>query len=192
MLFIFSALDVNPKSANYKSLNMKPYYQLANIWHNKAAESELFIREPDINMQDYLNDIKWNEAGLVAAIAQDYKTGEVLMMAWMNRESLALTVIEQRAVYWSRSRNKLWRKGESSGHEQLIKTIALDCDGDALLLSVEQKGEIACHTGRRSCFYRTLNYSQNNAQNYSPNSSLNSAQWETSSDIIKNPDEIYK
>ncbi len=127
-------------------------------------------------MQDYLNNIKWNEAGLVAAIAQDHKTGEILMMAWMNKESLELTVNEQRAVYWSRSRNQLWRKGESSGHEQLIKSISLDCDGDALLLSIEQKGGIACHTGRRSCFYRTLK----------------SEQWETTAEVIKNPDEIYK
>ena len=131
-------------------------------------------------MPNYINDIKWNEAGLVAAIAQDHKTGEILMMAWMNYESLALTVKEQRAVYWSRSRNKLWRKGESSGHEQLIKSISLDCDGDALLLSVEQKGGIACHTGRRNCFYRELSSETGNEQ------------WQITADVVKNPDEIYK
>jgi phosphoribosyl-AMP cyclohydrolase len=107
-------------------------------------------------MQEYLNQIKWNEAGLVAAIAQDHLTGEVLMLAWMNRESLQLTIEELRAVYWSRSRNEIWRKGETSGHVQKIKSIALDCDGDALLLRVEQVGGIACHTGMRSCFHREL------------------------------------
>lgn len=127
-------------------------------------------------MQDYLDQIKWNEAGLVAAIAQDHLTGNVLMMAWMNRESLALSISEQRAVYWSRSRQQLWRKGESSGHEQLLKAIAIDCDGDALLLSVEQKGGIACHTGRQSCFYRELK----------------DGQWQTTKTVIKNPGEIYK
>ena len=100
------------------------------------------------------NHIKWNEAGLVAAIAQDWQTGEVLMMAWMNAESLALTLKEQRAIYYSRSRQSLWRKGEESGNVQQLKELRLDCDGDTVLLKVEQVGGIACHTGRRSCFYR--------------------------------------
>ncbi len=97
----------------------------------------------------------WNADGLLPAIAQDADTGEVLMMAWMNAEALALTLKEQRAVYWSRSRQSLWRKGESSGHVQKLVSIHLDCDGDTVLLRVEQVGGIACHTGRRSCFFYT-------------------------------------
>lgn len=98
--------------------------------------------------------IKWNEQGLVAAIAQDWQTGEVLMMAWMNPQALQLTLQEQRAVYYSRSRSELWRKGESSGNVQKLKELRVDCDGDTVLMQVEQIGGIACHTGRRSCFYR--------------------------------------
>lgn len=101
----------------------------------------------------FLDAIAWNADGLVPAIAQDATTGAVLMLAWMNRESLALTLREQRAVYWSRSRARLWRKGEESGHVQRLLDIRLDCDGDTLLLKVEQVGGIACHTGRPSCFY---------------------------------------
>jgi phosphoribosyl-AMP cyclohydrolase len=101
----------------------------------------------------FLDDVTWNADGLVPAIAQDATTGAVLMLAWMNRESLALTLREQRAVYWSRSRGRLWRKGEESGHVQRLIDIRLDCDGDTLLLKVEQAGGIACHTGRLSCFY---------------------------------------
>lgn len=123
----------------------------------------------------WLDQIKWNSDGLVAAIAQDHKTGRVLMMAWMNRESLALSVAEKRAVYWSRSRQAIWRKGESSGHTQLLYDISLDCDGDALLLQVEQQGGIACHTGRQSCFYR----------------GLENDQWTSREAIIKDPDAIY-
>lgn len=124
---------------------------------------------------DWLNDIQWTDDGLVPAIAQDADTGEMLMMAWMNRESLALTVQENQAVYWSRSRGKLWRKGESSGHQQILRDIRLDCDADVILLKVEQKGGIACHTGRRSCFYRTLK----------------DGQWVTVDPVIKDPDSIY-
>ena len=124
---------------------------------------------------DWLNDICWTEDGLVPAIAQDADTGDILMMAWMNQESLALTVQEQQAVYWSRSRGKLWRKGESSGHQQVLRDIRLDCDADVILLKVEQKGGIACHTGRRSCFYRTL-------QN---------GEWVTVEPVLKDPDSIY-
>lgn len=119
--------------------------------------------------------IKWDEQGLVPAIAQDYQSGRVLMMAWMNRESLMLTQQEQRAVYWSRSRQSLWRKGESSGNVQKIHDIYLDCDGDVLLLKVEQLGAIACHTGRESCFYRQLQGDQ----------------WQTVDDVIKSPEEMY-
>ncbi len=109
------------------------------------------------------------------AVAQDCESGDVLMVAWMNRESLQLTVLEGRAVYWSRSRGKLWRKGEESGHEQLVREIRLDCDSDTLLLSVDQKGGIACHTGRKSCFYRKL-VDDN---------------WQVVEPVLKDPSEIY-
>jgi phosphoribosyl-AMP cyclohydrolase len=124
---------------------------------------------------DWLNDIQWTDDGLVPAIAQDADTGDILMMAWMNRESLALTVQENQAVYWSRSRGKLWRKGESSGHQQVLRDIRMDCDADVILLKVEQKGGIACHTGRRSCFYRTLK----------------DGRWVSVDPVIKDPDSIY-
>ena len=107
-------------------------------------------------MSPITDSIHWNDQGLVAAIAQDWQTGDVLMLAWMNREALQTTLEEQRAVYWSRSRNALWRKGESSGNVQWLKELRVDCDADALLLKVEQVGGIACHTGRRHCFYRRL------------------------------------
>ena len=121
-------------------------------------------------------DILWNEQGLVPAIAQDWQTGEVLMLAWMNREALALTVAENRAVYWSRSRQKLWRKGEESGHVQQVHEIRLDCDEDVLILKIEQVGGIACHTGRRSCFYRKLI----------------DGQWQSVEAVIKDPSDIYQ
>ncbi|MBK6981784.1 MAG: phosphoribosyl-AMP cyclohydrolase [Betaproteobacteria bacterium] len=105
---------------------------------------------------DYLDAIAWNADGLVPAVAQDAASGEVLMLAWMSRESLALTVATGEAVYWSRSRAKLWRKGETSGHLQRIVEIRLDCDADSVLLRVEQAGGIACHTGRRRCFFNLL------------------------------------
>jgi len=99
--------------------------------------------------------LKWDDKGLIAAIAQDYLTGEVLMVAYMNDEALGKTLSTGIAYYWSRSRKKLWKKGESSGHLQILKEIFVDCDGDALLLKIEQKGG-ACHTGYRSCFYRAI------------------------------------
>jgi phosphoribosyl-AMP cyclohydrolase len=105
-------------------------------------------------MKDWLDEINWNADGLVAAIAQDHRTGRVLMMAWMNREALRLSVAENRAIYWSRSRGRLWRKGEDSGHLQKLHELRLDCDADVVILMVEQIGGIACHTGRESCFYR--------------------------------------
>jgi len=104
----------------------------------------------------WLDEVKWNADGLVAAIAQEALTGQVLMQAWMDREALTLTARLGHAVYWSRSRQRLWHKGESSGHVQDVKEIRLDCDGDAVLLIVEQQGGIACHTGRHHCFYRRL------------------------------------
>ncbi|MBI3715818.1 MAG: phosphoribosyl-AMP cyclohydrolase [Betaproteobacteria bacterium] len=104
----------------------------------------------------WLAAVKWNEQGLVPAIAQDVTSKEVLMLAWMNRESLQLTLVSGDAHYWSRSRKQLWKKGETSGHIQHVKEIRLDCDGDTVLLLVEQVGGIACHTGRRRCFFNLL------------------------------------
>ncbi|MDX1457645.1 MAG: phosphoribosyl-AMP cyclohydrolase [Marinobacter sp.] len=124
---------------------------------------------------EWLNEVAFNADGLVPAIAQDAATGDILMMAWMNRESLALTASEGKAVYWSRSRGKLWRKGESSGHEQSVSEIRFDCDADVILLKVEQRGGIACHTGRRSCFYRKLE----------------NGQWVTVDPVLQDPDSIY-
>lgn len=125
--------------------------------------------------QSFLDEVTWTEDGLIPAIAQDHETGEILMMAWMNRESLQLTIEENRAIYYSRSRQQLWRKGESSGHVQALKGIFLDCDSDVLVLKVEQLGGIACHTGRRSCFYKQY---------------IN-GQWQSVQDVIKDPKEIY-
>lgn len=124
----------------------------------------------------WLDEIRWTTEGLIPAIAQDAETGKVLMFAWMNRESLQLTVDEGYAVYWSRSRGKLWRKGEESGHKQKILHIQLDCDEDVILLSIEQEGGIACHTGRQSCFYRRL---VNN-------------EWRIIENVLKAPEQIYK
>lgn len=129
----------------------------------------------NVEQPDWLNAIRWTDEGLVPAIAQDADNGDILMMAWMNRESLRLTVEEGQAVYWSRSRGKLWRKGESSGHQQVIRDIRLDCDADVILLKVEQKGGIACHTGRRSCFYQRLD----------------NGQWVSADPVLKDPDTIY-
>ena len=124
----------------------------------------------------WLNKVNWSEDGLVSAIAQNATTGRVLMMAWMDREALRLTVESGEAVYWSRSRKKLWHKGEESGHIQKVKEIRLDCDGDVILLQVEQVGGIACHTGRASCFF----------------SKLEKGRWVETDTVIKNQNEIYK
>ena len=107
-------------------------------------------------MSDWLDEVRWNEQGLVTAVAQDAASGRVLMLAWMNREALAETASRGEAVYWSRSRGKLWHKGETSGHFQKVVEIRLDCDADAILLRVEQVGGVACHTGRRRCFFNVL------------------------------------
>lgn len=128
-----------------------------------------------MNHTDFLSQIAWNKDQLAPAIAQDFETHDILMMAWMNRESLALSVKEQRAIYYSRSRQKLWRKGEESGHIQKLHDIRLDCDNDVILLKVEQIGGIACHTGRRHCFFKRLV----------------DEQWQTVEDVIKNPEQIY-
>jgi phosphoribosyl-AMP cyclohydrolase len=127
-------------------------------------------------MNSYLDKIAWNSDGLVPAIAQDAGTGLVLMVAWMNREALELTVTENRAVYWSRSRQKLWRKGEESGNIQQLKELRVDCDNDVILMQVEQIGGIACHTGRASCFY----------------SVLKDGQWQTVDSVLKDPKELYQ
>lgn len=103
-----------------------------------------------------MSQVTWNDQGLVAVIAQEADTGDVLMMAWMNRESLQLTLEKGEAVYWSRSRKKIWHKGEESGHVQIVKSIHLDCDGDTILIKVDQKDRIACHTGAHSCFFLDL------------------------------------
>ena len=123
----------------------------------------------------WLDEIKWTDDGLVPAIAQDANTGKVMMFAWMNRDSLAETVATGFAVYWSRSRQKLWRKGEASGHQQVVKNINLDCDADVILMEIEQQGGIACHTGRESCFYRRFQ----------------DGVWETVAPVLKDPAEIY-
>ena len=123
----------------------------------------------------YLEDIKWDNDGLVPAIAQDAKTGQILMVAWMNREALEFTVNENRAVYWSRSRQKLWRKGEESGHVQELVELRLDCDSDVIMMKVNQVANIACHTGRTSCFYRVLE----------------NGQWQIVDKVVKDPKDIY-
>ena len=108
------------------------------------------------SQKNWLDQVSWNEQGLVAVIAQEFDTGDVLMMAWMNKESLQLTLDKGEAVYWSRSRKKIWHKGEESGHVQKVKSIHLDCDGDTILIKVDQKDRIACHTGAHSCFFLDL------------------------------------
>jgi len=124
---------------------------------------------------NWLDTVKWDNDGLVPAIAQDHKSGRILMMAWMNREALELTAKEQRAIYYSRSRQKLWRKGESSGHVQKLHELRLDCDSDVIVMLVEQVGGIACHTGRESCFYKVFENDQ----------------WVDVDPVIKDPSDIY-
>ena len=125
--------------------------------------------------QAWLDCIQWDDRGLVPAIAQEKGSGKILMMAWMSRESLRLTRETGHAVYWSRSRGKLWQKGEESGHQQLVHAIRLDCDADVVLLEVEQKGGIACHTGRHNCFFRELR----------------DGDWVEIEPLLKDPKEIY-
>jgi phosphoribosyl-AMP cyclohydrolase len=124
---------------------------------------------------DWLDQIKWNNDGLVPAIAQDWETGRVLMQAWVNREALALSAQENRGIYWSRSRQKLWRKGEDSSHAQVLHGLYLDCDKDSIIYKVEQLGGIACHTGRESCYFLKLE----------------NGQWIENEPVIKNPKDIY-
>jgi phosphoribosyl-AMP cyclohydrolase len=123
----------------------------------------------------WLDQIKWDDQGLVPAIAQESGSSKILMLAWMNREALELTAQSGHAVYWSRSRGKLWHKGEESGHQQVVHAIRVDCDADVVLLEVEQKGGIACHTGRHNCFYRELQGDE----------------WVEVLPVLKDPGEIY-
>jgi len=125
---------------------------------------------------DWLDKVKWDANGLVPAIAQEALTGKVLMVAWMNRAALEQTVASGEAVYWSRSRRKLWHKGEESGHVQKVRELRLDCDEDVILLSVEQVGGIACHTGRHNCFF----------QKYAD------GRWVVTDPVIKDPKDIYR
>jgi phosphoribosyl-AMP cyclohydrolase len=126
-------------------------------------------------MSDWLDAVQWDVDGLVPAIAQDAEDGRILMMAWMNREALQLTATGDHAVYWSRSRQKLWHKGEESGNRQRIREIRLDCDNDVIVLQIEQIGGIACHTGRRSCFFRRLE----------------NGRWITVEPVLKDPADMY-
>ncbi len=121
-----------------------------------AAFASGAVQSPDQSLGTWLDAVQFDAQGLIPAIAQDAQQGDILMVAWMNRESLAETVATGRAVYWSRSRKRLWRKGEESGHTQTVLGLRLDCDADVILLEVEQTGGVACHTGRRRCFYRRL------------------------------------
>ena len=124
----------------------------------------------------FLDEVPWDGDGLIAAVAQDAVSGRVLTVAWMNRDALRQTAEGGEAVYWSRSRRKLWRKGEQSGHVQKVRELRLDCDSDAILLKVEQIGGIACHTGRESCFFRKLD----------------NGRWVTIDPVLKDPSRIYK
>lgn len=127
-------------------------------------------------MSDWLDQIRWSDDGLVPVIAQEEGTGDILMFAWMNRESLDMTAHQGEAIYWSRSRNKLWHKGEESGHVQKVKSIRTDCDNDVVLITIEQVGGIACHTGRHSCFFQELH----------------DGRWDAVEPVIKDPAAIYR
>ncbi len=129
-----------------------------------------------MNIDAMLDAVQWDDDGLVPAIAQDADSNEVLMLAWMNREALRLTLEQQRAVYWSRSRQKLWFKGEESGHVQELRELRIDCDADVVLMKVIQHGGIACHTGRRRCFYRVWK----------------DGEWLVDEPVLKNPEDIYQ
>ena len=127
-------------------------------------------------MKDWLDEVPWNGDGLIPVVTQEISSGRVLTVAWMNRDALRQTVERKEAIYWSRSRKKLWRKGEDSGHVQRLVELRLDCDADAVLLKVEQAGGIACHTGRESCFFRKLE----------------NGKWVTVDPVLKDPALIYK
>ncbi len=129
----------------------------------------------------WLDHVKFDADGLIPAIAQDYVSKKIMMVAWMNRQALQETVSSKRAVYWSRSRQRLWRKGEESGHVQQVHDVYLDCDGDVVLLMIDQVGQIACHTGRESCFFRQLQTGAGGESN-----------WETVAPVLKDPEQIYR
>jgi|TARA_B100000767_G_scaffold252454_1_gene256226 phosphoribosyl-AMP cyclohydrolase len=129
-------------------------------------------------MTNWIENIRWNEDGLLPVIVQEVGTAKIIMFAWMNRETLEESIKQKKAIYWSRSRNQVWIKGESSGHYQYIEDILLDCDNDSLLIKVIQEGGIACHTGRKSCFYNRINMETN--------------QIEINEKVVKDPKEIYK
>jgi phosphoribosyl-AMP cyclohydrolase len=124
---------------------------------------------------NWLDEVPWNKEGMISAVAQDASSGRVLMVAWMNRDALQATVEQGHAIYWSRSRKRLWHKGEESGHVQKVLEVRLDCDADAILLKVEQAGGIACHTGRESCFFRKLE----------------DGRWVSTDPVLKDPKLIY-
>jgi phosphoribosyl-AMP cyclohydrolase len=129
-----------------------------------------------LNAMDWLDAVKWDANGLVPVIAQEHASGDVVMFAWMNREALKISAETMQAVYWSRSRSRLWHKGEESGHVQKIHEIRVDCDDDVILLKIEQVGGIACHTGRHSCFFKKLDHGN----------------WQIDQPVLKDPAEIYK
>lgn len=131
---------------------------------------------------NWLDSVSFDEKGLVNVVAQDHETGRVLMVAWMNQEALEITVSTGYATYFSRSRNRLWHKGEESGNQQKVREIRLDCDGDVIILMVEQVGGIACHTGRASCFYYALEQSESNGH----------FGWVVKDPVLKDPSELYK
>jgi len=141
------------------------------VTSNSASESTASTP----NNTDWLDEVRWNSDGLVPAIAQDCDSGKILMMAWMDKTALLATSEQGRAIYYSRSRQRLWPKGESSGNVQNVKSIKLDCDADVIVLDIEQIGGIACHTGRESCFYRELV----------------DGTWETKAPVLKDPKEMY-
>lgn len=130
---------------------------------------------------EWITQVNFNDQGLIPVIAQDWQTDRVLMVAWMNHEALVETVATKRGVYWSRSRKKLWRKGESSGHTQIVHQILLDCDADVILLKVEQIGGVACHTGRQSCFFKVLSHTESGE-----------AYWEEVDPVLVDPEFMYK
>ncbi len=129
---------------------------------------------------NWIDEVKFDADGLIPAIAQDHNSHRILMVAWMNRDALLETADTGRAVYWSRSRNKLWRKGEESGNTQRVQSLRLDCDGDVILLTVEQQGGVACHTGRESCFFRELS------------GESDARQWQVTDAVLKDPETMYK
>jgi phosphoribosyl-AMP cyclohydrolase len=142
----------------------------------KAPMTDLQTTNDTAELPDYIKHLRFDEHGLITAIAQDHKTNKVLMVAWMNAQSLAMTLARKEAVYFSRSRQRLWHKGEESGHTQHVHAIRTDCDGDVLLLSVEQRHGIACHTGREACFFYELS---------------DNKQWQVVEPIVKSPESIY-